>query len=238
MLTQVATLSTFAGKGKLGALKLLRSSKEVQETFAELGQEWNVAEELMDKLENFTCLLYASKCGTKELNSLRYHLFCAKKGGIESHQLPPCNDCFRKHVQRANYQAAIWKRSLQRHPMTPSPVGKGWKWDDQDGTTLAVDWMSGQPAPQALLDLLACNCSRSCKLPSCGCSGLKCTDMCKLATCDNQPLSVESDDDSLGEDDPSDERGARIRVLSQICCASKRRDTFVMSFQTFIFCYK
>jgi len=27
--------------------------------------------------------------------------------------------------------------------MSPSPVGKGWKWDDQDGTILAVDWMSG-----------------------------------------------------------------------------------------------
>ena len=81
--------------------------------------------------------------------------------------------------------------------MTPSPVGKGWKWDDQDGTTLAVDWMSGQPAPQALLDLLTCNCSRSCKLPSCVCivSGLKCTDMCKLAACDNQPFSVESDEE-------------------------------------------
>lgn len=89
-------VGTFASKGKLGALKLLRSSKEVQEAFAELGQEWNVAEELMHKLENFTCLLYASKSGTKELNILRYHLFCAKKGGIE-------------HLQRANYQAAIWK---------------------------------------------------------------------------------------------------------------------------------
>jgi len=33
------TVSTFVSKGKLGALKLLRSSKAVQETFAELGQE-------------------------------------------------------------------------------------------------------------------------------------------------------------------------------------------------------
>lgn len=64
------TVSTFAGKGKLGALKLPRSSKEVQETFAELEQELNVAEKLMHKLENFTCLLFASKSGTKELNSL------------------------------------------------------------------------------------------------------------------------------------------------------------------------
>ena len=91
--------------------------------------------------------------------------------------------------------------------MTPNPVGEGWKWDDQDGTTLAVDWMSRQPAPQALLDLLACNCSRICKLPNCVCiiNGLKCRDMCKLAACDNQPLSVVPEEDSLDEDDPSDE---------------------------------
>ena len=91
--------------------------------------------------------------------------------------------------------------------MTPIPVGKGQKLDDQYGTTQDVDWMSGQPAPQALLDLLACNCSRSCKLPSCVCipNGLKCTDMCKVATCDNQPLSDKPDDDGLDEDDPSDD---------------------------------
>ena len=94
--------------------------------------------------------------------------------------------------------------------MTSSPVGKGWKLDDQDGTTLVVDWMSGQPAPQALLDLLAWTCSSSCKLPSCVCiaNGLICTKMCKLAACDNQPLSVEPDDDSINEDDPSDEEQA------------------------------
>ena len=82
------TVSTFADKGKLWAPKLLRSTKEVNETFAEFGKKWNVAEGLMHKLENFTCLLFASKYGTKELNSLRYSLFWMK-GGIESHQLPP-----------------------------------------------------------------------------------------------------------------------------------------------------
>ncbi len=30
---------------------------------------------------------------------LRYHLFCAKIGEIESHQLPPCRDCFLQHAQ-------------------------------------------------------------------------------------------------------------------------------------------
>ena len=44
---------------------------------------------------------------------LRYRLFCAKKGNIDSTQLPPCVDYLFKHASRANVQAAIWKRSLQ-----------------------------------------------------------------------------------------------------------------------------
>ncbi|KAJ8413153.1 hypothetical protein AAFF_G00091490 [Aldrovandia affinis] len=58
----------------------------------------------------------------------------------------------------------------------------GWARND-DG------WMRGSPAPEAVLQLLSCNCSRRCKLPECECmsSGLKCTNLCKLQTCDNQP---------------------------------------------------
>ena len=56
---------------------------------------------------------------------------------------------------------------------------------------LVVHWMDGhfgQPAPEAVLDLLACNCKRKCSLPKCVClsNGLKCTDMCRLPDCENQ----------------------------------------------------
>ena len=80
------------------------------------------------------------------MNELRYRLFCAKKGKLDSNQLPPCADCLRKHSLRANYQAAIWKRSLQSCPQVPSPVGSGWCLEDGK---LTIDWMSGEPAPQA-----------------------------------------------------------------------------------------
>ena len=87
------TVSAFAGKGKVKALKLLTTSRENQDTSTKVGQEWDIHPELMDKLEAFTCLLYATKASSTKINDLRYHLFCAKKGEIESHQLPPCKDC-------------------------------------------------------------------------------------------------------------------------------------------------
>lgn len=205
------TVSAFAGKGKANALKLLTTNKNCRDTFLRLGEEWDLSTELMNKLEKFTCLLYAPKASSTKVDDLRYNLFCAKKGELESHQLQPCRDCLVKHTQRANYQAGIWRRCLEQDPQVPSPVSRGWKIErDEEGVEqLVLDWMDGQPAPEAVLDLLACNCSRKCTLPKCECmaNGLKCTDMCKLADCENQPSISDSEDssDEDGDDDEDDD---------------------------------
>ena len=72
---------------------------------------------------------------------------------------------------------------------------------EEGAEQLVVDWMDGQPAPQAVLDLLACKCVRQCKLPKCVCmaNGLKCTDMCSLSNCENR-LSI-SDNEETGDED-------------------------------------
>ena len=207
------TVSAFAGKGKLRALQILKSP-HVKSTFTQLGEQWSVTPELFAALEEFVCQLYATNSGTNHVDELRYNLFCSKKGETESHQLPPCQDCLQKHCLRANYQAAIW-RSLQNNPGTPTPVGHGWRMEKEDDQPmLVIDWMDRVPAPEAVLDLLSCLCSRSCKLPSCVCltNGLKCTDMCRLRNCTNQvcdeDLTVlaenENDSDSEASDDAED----------------------------------
>jgi len=55
------TVSVFTGKGKSKALKMLINNKDHQDTFMEVGREWDASMELMSKLEHFTCLLYAPK---------------------------------------------------------------------------------------------------------------------------------------------------------------------------------
>ena len=77
---------------------------------------------------------------------------------------------------------------------------------DEDGK-LAVNWMRGSPAPDAVLQLLSCKCVRSCELPKCTClsNGLKCTDMCRLQTCQNkaieeEPVAQQSDCESDVDD--------------------------------------
>ena len=75
-----------------------------------------------------------------------------------------------KHAQRANYQAAIWRRCLEQDPKVPRPVGRGWKIEKEEGVEqLVMRWVDGQPVPEAVPDLLACNCTRKGPLPKCVC---------------------------------------------------------------------
>ena len=92
---------------------------------------------------------------------------------------------------------------MENDPQVPSPVGRGWK-AEEDAEQLVIDWMEGQPAPDTVLNLLACNCSTKCSLPRCVCvaNGIRCTDMCRLKDCENRITSddVESSDEEVVDD--------------------------------------
>ena len=101
---------------------------------------------------------------------------------------------------RANYQAAVWKRSLISNPDIPSPENHGWTLAG-DGK-LEIKLMDGSPAPSVILEFISCKCKGTCQLPSCECtiSGLKCTDECKLQDCTNL-ADVGDDLDEFNQED-------------------------------------
>ncbi|KAJ8404780.1 hypothetical protein AAFF_G00331670 [Aldrovandia affinis] len=84
------TLSAFAGRGKLRALKLIMRSEHFQEVFRKLGQSGELSMDLFKKLQAFTCKLYTASTTTEDINTARHQLFCAQCGELESSQLPPC----------------------------------------------------------------------------------------------------------------------------------------------------
>ena len=142
--------------------------------------------------------MYASSSKTTKVNVLRHEMFLTKRGKVDSSTLPPCEDSLQQHIQRANYQAGIWQRSLQRNPDVPEPSCHGWV--RTAAGSLNLDWMHGQAAPDTVLELLACQCKRECLQEQCPClnNGLKCTYMCRLQTCRNQK---EGEDDEVLEYD-------------------------------------
>ena len=199
------TVSAFSGQGKLKAFKLL-DNEDFQNAFADLGQRWQLSEDIFTALKAFTCQMYAVRSTASDINEQRYNIFRVRKGNIESSQLPPCKDCLRMHALRANYQAGIWQRSLQPCPDIPPPEEtNAWELNEEDD--LIIKWMVGLPAPEVVLDLLSCRCRNICKAPKCECivNGLKCSDACNcyLENCSNLHISDETEDDQ--EQDTSDD---------------------------------
>ena len=70
LLSKSDTTSAFAGKGKASALKIFTINRKIIDTFTQLGQDWDLSSELMDKLEGFTCLLYAPKASSTKVNPI------------------------------------------------------------------------------------------------------------------------------------------------------------------------
>ena len=80
----------------------------------------------------------------------------------------------------------------------PSPAGHGWS---MDGCCLEITLMDGPPAPDVVLEILACRCKSNCKIFHCQClaNGLKCTPTCTLQSCDN--FAEEDDHPDSNSDD-------------------------------------
>ncbi len=92
------SVSAFAGRGKLTALKLVKGNRAFQESFKSLGTSWDVSDEIYSNMELFVCRMYAPSSSVCDVNDLRYLLFCTKRGEVESSLLPPCRDCLKLHT--------------------------------------------------------------------------------------------------------------------------------------------
>ena len=64
------------------------------------------------------------------------------------------------HAMQVNYLACVWKRCLEQETDTPSSEGHEWMIEDGQ---LVIDWMLGLPAPQDVMELITCKCSRIAK---------------------------------------------------------------------------
>ena len=119
------TARAFAGRGKTGPLKQLKKDEVAIDAFVQLGTSWNVDQSLTSKLQKFTCRMYAASSKTCKVNILRHEMFLSKRGEVDSSTLPPCEDSLKQHIQRANYQAGVWRGALLPMSDIPEPDGHG-----------------------------------------------------------------------------------------------------------------
>ena len=124
-----------------------------------MGIDHDLSKKNSDTLEAFTCNIYGSKASS--VNKVRFLQaklkFQSKSSGLLSAKdnadlslLPPCQTSLNLHMQRANYQALVWKKSLQAFPELPVPENHGWKMGEGQ---LLIDW-GDEMFPQELENIL------------------------------------------------------------------------------------
>jgi len=130
--------------------------------------------------------VYHSETKFTTLAELRWWMFSTKQTLGE--KLPPTRGAFLPALRRVNFQAMVWAMDNQSRPKIPSPVSHGWIIEDG----LLIPVMCDLPcAPESILILVKCSCSKSRCTASCKCrvNGLPCTEMCACSAddslCDN-----------------------------------------------------
>ena len=171
------TTSSFYGKGKVKAWRTLCENPQFANTFSMLGNSFPPSQILVNQLNKFVCLLYGDKKSATS-NECRYALF--KAGKYSDDVLPPNCDCLYKHIERVNYQTAVWNGSLSAQMNLPTPAGNGWVLSNDD---LEIEWMTRPPAADSLLACVNCSCKTGCQTMRCSCmkATLRCSDFCSCS---------------------------------------------------------
>ncbi len=142
---------------------------------------------MLSVIQEFVCSLYGVK-NTTNVDEAGYKKICTQKGKLpEPHQIPPTEDELVQHCKRVAFVSLIIKQALEPSPDIPSPDGHGWRINSAN--ELEVEWMTKNPAPDSILELIACKCKKSkCVSQSCTflSDGLKCTDVCDCTDCSNE----------------------------------------------------
>ena len=195
------TTSGFVGKSKNTFFKLLTTNAEFRQAMKDLGKELPVSDAVTAACEAAICKLYGHN--STDVNRVRYDMLSK---GAESHEIPPTKDALMLHVKRANYQAYLWKMALIPNFVPPSPDGHGWKIKDR---SIEIAWMTQEPAPRAVLELVSCKSCQLCTTRRCPCKGrgFKCTDSCgcNANICENSEDSGRQNAEGADLIDDSDE---------------------------------
>ena len=129
----------FRGIGKIKPLKTLKRLPQYIPDLIKLGDEWDVPEDLTDKLDSFTCAMYgkaAKASNVYELRHIRINELCSKtnyltSGNVDMASLPPCERSLKQHIKRVNHQVGIWKIAHIPQPRIPkASQGHGWEVND------------------------------------------------------------------------------------------------------------
>jgi len=182
------TVSAFAGRGKLGHLrnwKGTRTTREPLESWRSLG----ICHQNFSKTFNSSRVIGMHHLPTHP----RWTSCIMNCSGLNVVRLIQLNFLPVKTTFACTVSVLTTKRQFGGVVSCVPPMCHILRITGGLSVKTEINWICGLPPPLAVLELLSCKWARACKLFNCTClaNGLKCTDMCKLKTCENQKLDEE-----------------------------------------------
>jgi hypothetical protein len=133
----------------------LKAIGAVLKSLSMLGQEDFDVDEAFPGIEEYISSLYRSPYNT--ISKTRWYLFLNKQAHGSS--LPPTKSALLQHVQRANYQALVWKNATKPFSQISYPSKHGWELVNE----LFMPIMTkSSAASSAILELTKCGCRKGC----------------------------------------------------------------------------
>lgn len=186
-LTGCDTTGHIRGKSKKACLQaFLKADATTVAAINSLGIGCEPSDETIDGCMSFLCSLFCKKgVNITQPYSLRWLLFKQQSNDKGVEMLPPTLGAWTEHIRRAHCQAVVWEQDLELHPTVPDPLMLGWRREDNQLMSV-VSKLS--PAPEAVVELVRCNCGASnpsginkCISAKCSCrtKDLACTELCR-----------------------------------------------------------
>lgn len=165
--------SAFFGKGKITFCKLMERRTYLAQIAAIFNDPSASQDAVAEAGERFILALYGAPKDATSINNHRYLLYLRslQKNKVSNlAKLPPTAAAAREHSFRVYQQVQEWRGNEM------PAEGLGWKLDN--GRLVPIR-TSLPPAPDSVLKMISCNCTKGCG-PACGCrkSGLRCTMIC------------------------------------------------------------
>ncbi len=198
--TGADNVGKFSGIGKTKWFQqYMKADVHLSRALMKLPMESDLSQEVKDELAKFVCSRYCPKdVRISSIPNLKWYLFC--KQLAESNKLPPTLGALEEHINRVRLQSRVWCQAtvMQQQPLDPLQFGY---YMDTDGQLLPLT-TKVLPAPQAIIELVRCQCRTNCSTQRCSCrrNNLPCTELC---VCD---IDCANDEDcNIGNEDDDDD---------------------------------
>ena len=143
-------VSSFLRRGKKVCWKLVQDNQEFLTVFSNLGTTMQVSQQMIAGLSKYVCHLYGEKKTTSvdvARRKIFWRNFSRDSKIVDLSLIPPCSTSLKRHIERANYVARIWRQASDPMMDVDDPRNHGWNQD------FDIDWIS-EAYPEDLAELL------------------------------------------------------------------------------------